>query len=446
VKTQNTTQRSISFIREPLLIGSLPSYNNDRLGFYQRVVRECGNLGGFHLGPLPIVLVSGADEVQHILIDQHEAFRLCSQVQDAFWPLTGKGLLTSEGELHRQQRKLMAPSFQPRHIMKHADTIVMAGEQVQQSWQDGTIIDIGQTMTHVTMRIIGKVLFDANLSDADELGRSLATVLEWINKALFLPLPRLFWVVAPRSTKRALATLKKSIQSRIDERHVTHSMHQDLLALLLGAEDEEGKGMNDRQALDESLTLFFAGHETTATALTWAWYLLATYPNVYRRLQEEVDNVLQGRTPTYNDLPHLPYSLQVFKESLRLYPSIHAIIRFAGKHDRIGAYSIPRGSTILISPYAVHRRSEYYPEPEKFDPERFAPENEKLRPRYAYVPFGAGPRICIGNHFATMEGHLMLATLAQRVTFGLVTNHIDPDPKITIRSKQKIQMVVQRRN
>jgi len=204
-----------------------------------------------------------------------------------------------------------------------------------------------------------------------------------------------------------------------------------------------------RSLRDEALTLFGAGHETTATVLTWAWYLLATHPDSYQKLLQEVDTVLQGRTPTYANLAHLPYSLQVFKEALRMYPPAYAMARVALHDLEIDGYPVRERQTVVIPMYAIHRRPDYYPNPEVFRPERFASENEKALPRYAYMPFGAGPRICIGNHFAMMEGHLLLATLAQRVSFELLPGqHIEPDPTktITIRPKYGIKMVVRRRS
>ena len=207
--------------------------------------------------------------------------------------------------------------------------------------------------------------------------------------------------------------------------------------------------MSYQQAIDEALTLFGAGHETTATALAWVWYLLALHPAVYKKVQEEVDTVLQGRTPTYADLTRLPYCLQVFKETMRLYPPAYIISRAPLRDVSIDGYSVHKGrDIILVSPYTIHRRPDYFPTPEEFDPERFTPENEKKLARYAYLPFGAGPRVCIGNHFAMMEGHLLLATLAQHVEFELVPDQlIEPDPlkTVTIRPRNGVNMVVHRR-
>jgi cytochrome P450 len=231
----------------------------------------------------------------------------------------------------------------------------------------------------------------------------------------------------------------------IDERRTSNEEKNDFLSILLNTRGEDGSRMSDQQVMDEAVTLFGAGHETTATALTWAWYLLTQNPAVYSRLQQEVDTVLQGRSPTYADLANLPYALQVFKETMRFYPPAYAISRVALHDIDLDGYVVRKNQTVGVCPYTMHRRSDYFPDPERFDPERFTPENEKRLPRYAYFPFGAGPRICIGNHFAMMEGHLLLATLVQRVTFELVPGQrIVPDPNktITLRPKYAMKMVV----
>jgi cytochrome P450 len=240
------------------------------------------------------------------------------------------------------------------------------------------------------------------------------------------------------------------MQRMIDERRRSSESAElnDFLSILLRARDEEGDRMSDQQIMDECITLFGTGHETTASALSWSWYLLCQHPEVYRRLQQEVDEVLQGRTPTYADLAHLPYCLQVFKETLRMYPPGATIMREALEDLEIGGYLVPQGSLVLISPYTIHRIPEYFPDPEKFDPDRFTAEREKTLPRYAYFPFGAGPRICIGNHFAMMEGQLLLATLAQRVTFTLIPDQtIKPDPvhNLLLRPGGQVNVLVKRR-
>jgi len=242
--------------------------------------------------------------------------------------------------------------------------------------------------------------------------------------------------------------LRTRIQRFIDERRNSPVERNDFLSILLQARDEDGEPMSNEQVMAECLTLFGAGHETTATALSWTWYLLCQHPERYQKVQQEVDSVLQGHTPTYADLARLPYCLQVFKEALRLYPPAYAFSRRALRDVEIDGYQVPKGSVVLLAPYTLHRREEYFPEPEQFDPGRFTPEREKQLPRYAFMPFGAGPRICIGLYFAMMEGHLLLATIAQRASFSLVPGQtIEPDPvhHLALRPAGVVHVTVKKR-
>jgi len=451
--TQTTIQpaKPIPSIKELPIIGSIPAYNKDRLEVFTRVVRECGDVGMFHFGPFPIIMFNSPKFVHSILVEHTYDFDKGVTMHNAFEPLIGKGLFISEGAFHRQQRKLMAPSFQPKQIQSYADTMVQYGKRLQETWQDEEVVDIGREMTHVTMSIVGKVLFDADVfTEADELGAAMTALLERANYALshLFPIPLSWPTSRNKRVKRAIALLRKRLQQMIDERRASNEEKNDFLSILLNTRGEDGSRMSDQQVMDEAVTLFGAGHETTATALTWAWYLLTQNPDVYSRLQQEVDTVLQGRSPTYADLTNLPYALQVFKETMRLYPPAYAISRVALHDIDLDGYYVRKNQTVGVCSYTMHRRPDYFPDPERFDPERFTPENEKRLPRYAYFPFGAGPRICIGNHFAMMEGHLLLATLAQRVTFELVPGQrIVPDPNktITLRPKYAMKMVVRRR-
>ena len=420
--TQITTPKSIPFIHEWPLIGSIPAFmTRERLEFVLRVAQQ-GDVYGFHMGPIPMVLFSKAEHVQSILVDHAHDFSKGRLLQKA---IGGNGLFMSEGEFHHKQRKLMAPFFQPRHIASYADTIVAYAKRTQQTWLDGTVIDLNQQMIALTMSVIGKVIFDADIFDeTDELaaavGITMANATQKLS-SLFTPPPS--WPTPRnRRIRKAEQTIRTRIQRMIDEQrtNTVTAEHNDMLSILLNARDENGEAMSDEQLMDECLTLFAAGHETTAAALSWTWYFLCQHPEAYQKLQQEVDTVLQGRTPTYADLASLPYCLQVFKEALRLYPPAAGIVREALHDLIIDDYMIPKGYAILVSPHVMHHKAEYFPDPETFDPERFAPEREKQMPRNAYIPFGAGPRICIGNHFALMEGQLLIATLAQHVRFSLV--------------------------
>ncbi len=436
--------------RGAVLLGHFPEYQRDRLALLKRMA-AAGDVVALHFGPFTGILFNRPEHIQSILVEHAYDFDKGEAIHNTFRPVLGDGIFSSEGNFHRRQRKLMAPPFQPRHIASYADIMGYYGEQIQQRWRDGSVVDIGHQMTQLTMSIIGKALFDADVfTEADELGAAMGTALEYAAYSL----SRLFIVPyswpLPRNqrTHRAIRVLRSAIQVFINERRANPDERNDFLSILLKARDDEGQPMSDDQLMAECLTLFGAGHETTATALTWTWYLLGQHPEIYQRLQQEVDSVLQGRTPTYADLANLSYCLQVFKEALRIYPPAYATSRRALCDLRIDGYAVAKNQLALIAPYTLHRRPEYFPEPEKFDPERFTPEREKQLPRHAYLPFGAGPRVCIGNHFAMMEGHLLLATLAQRVSFSLVSAQPaipDPAHHLTLRPRDPLYVTVRRR-
>lgn len=441
--------KPIPNVEEMPVLGSMQAYNRDRLGFLMGLTRTYGDVARFHFGPFPILLFNTPSLVHSVLVEHARDFDTGAVRRNAFGPVVGQGLFTSEGDLHRRQRKAMAPVFQPRHIKMYADTMVTYGERAQAEWRDGAVVDINQEMIHITMSIIGKVLFDADVfTEADELGAAVSTAIDHITYVFshVVPVPLGWPIPRHQRTRRALAFLKARIAEMIDERRRSSLERDDFLSILLRTRDEDGNPMSDQQVHDEAVTLFGAGHETTATALTWAWYLLASHPDAYQRMRAEVDGALQGRSPTYDDLLRLPYTLQVFKETLRLYTPAYILARVALHDVDIEGYSVPKGSTVFMSPFTIHRLPEYFPDPEHFEPDRFTPEYEARLPRYAYVPFGAGPRICIGNHFALMEGQLLLAALAQRVTFDLVPGqHVAIEPKVSTRPRGDIKMVVRRR-
>jgi cytochrome P450 len=448
VQTETKPAKRVSSIREWPLVGSLPAFmRKDSQNFFLRVA-QTGDVCRFHVGPVPIILFNRAEYVQSILVEHGYDLSKGRLVHKAFG---GNGLFVSEGEFHRHQRKLIAPVFQPRQIASYADTIAGYGERLQQEWGDGAVIDLNQEMIGLTMSVIGKVLFDADVfNETDELGAAMAVVFEYtVHKISSLFTTPLSWPTQRnRRMREALRVEEERVQRMIDERRKSKIERNDFLSILLKARDEDGTTMSDAQLMDECLTLFSAGHETTAAALAWSWYFLCEHRDVYKKVREEVDRVLQGRAPGYDDLARLPYCLQVFKETLRLYPPAGAILREALQDMEIDGYRVPKGCGVFVSPYTLHRRAEYFPDPETFEPERFAPEREKRLPRYAYIPFGAGPRICIGNYFALMEGQLLIATLAQRVTFALLPGQtIEPDTlhNLALRPGGKVEVRVERR-
>jgi cytochrome P450 len=430
------------------ILGNLVEYNQNRLALYQRVVHGGGEAGAgrFRFGPLNIIVFSRAEEVGATLSGDQN-FGISKLIQKAFVPLAQNGLLTSEGEFHRHQRKLMAPPLQPRHVANYTELMAQHGEQWQAQLKEGELIDLFEQMAKLTLSIVIRVLFGTTTIEANtvEMVKALHTVINCVNIRLSSPV-LLFSTMLPsyRQAKKASALLRAQMSQMIQARRL-QSFDTDLLALLLRARGENEEVLTEEQVMDEILTLAFAGHETVASALAWTWYLLCQHPEIYKRLQQEVDTVLQGKTPTYTNLVHLPYCLQVLKESLRIYPPIHAIVRYAKQATVVGEFDVQRGDTIIISPYATHHRPDYFPEPEQFKPDRFTIEQEKSLPRFAYIPFGSGPRICVGQHFALLEGQLLLATLAQRVSFTLHPNaRVIVSPKVTLQPSH-LPVIVQRR-
>ncbi len=344
-QTADKETRTIPNIIEPPLVGSLPEHTRDRLNLYLRIAQTCGDVGSFHFGPFRVILFNTSEYAHSIFVQHAYDFDKGAAIHNTFRPITGDGIFSSEGELHRRQRKIMAPSFQPKHIISYADTMTHYSEQIQQEWSEYLTIDVAHEMTQLTMSIIGKVLFDADVfTEAEGLGAAMATVLEHASHSLsqLLPIPLDWPTPRNRKTRQAIAFLRERIQKLIEERRADSQERNDFLSILLHAKDEDGGSMSDEQIINESLTLFGAGHETTATALTWTWYLLTMHPDIYKNVQQEVDTVLQGRTPTYADLANLPYCLKVFKETLRLYPPAYAISRTALQDVDIDGYTVHR--------------------------------------------------------------------------------------------------------
>jgi len=433
-------------------IGVLRVLFGDRLTMLQRFAEAAGPVGSIRFGTRNIVLVNAPNLVHEVLVTRADAFHKGPALSIYSRPLLGNGLLTSEDDFHRRQRGLVAPAFAHRRITGYADGMAHAAERLQANWKNGEILDVAHEMTRLTLGIVGKTLFDADvLGEADDVGRALTITMRYLVDVIRAPLRLPFAWIPPwkRDVKVALARLDATIYGLIEARRQSGEDTGDLLSLLLLTRDEENgnAAMDPKQVRDEAMTLFLAGHETTANALAWTWYLLARHPEIYARVQEEADTVLAGRAPTFDDLARLPYTLQVLKEVMRLYPPAYALARQAMQDVVIGGFQVTRGAIVLLSPYLLHHDPVLFPDPETFDPDRFTPDAEGARPRHAYLPFGGGPRVCIGAAFALMEGHLVLATLAQRVTFTLAEPRkiIEPESLITLRPKGGVPVVVQRR-
>lgn len=431
--------------------GELFRFRRDPLGFVTEAQRRYGDIAGWRFGPRPVFLLSHPDHVREVLVTRHRNFIKSYALQRAR-VLLGQGLLTSEGEFHLRQRRLSQPAFHRERIAGYGQTMADRAVATADRWEDGTTIDMARAMNRLTLAIVGKTLFDAEIDrEADEIGAALTDALvlferitipfsEWLDR---LPLP------STRRFHRARARLDDTILRIIAEHRRSGRDHGDLLSMLLLAQDTEGDGggMTDAQLRDEALTIFLAGHETTANALTWAWYLLSENPAAEQRLHSELDDVLDGRPPTPADLPRLPYTRGVFAEAMRLFPPAWVIGRQPIESFELGGFTLPAGSIVMMSPWLIQRDERFFPEPLRFAPERWTPEAEAERHRFAYFPFGAGPRKCIGEGFAWMEGTLLIAALAQQWRMRLVPGHpVDPFPLITLRPRHGMRMRLERRD
>jgi cytochrome P450 len=428
----------------------LLALRRDPIGFLTKLARDYGDIAHFNIGSQQVFLLNHPDYIHDVLVTHHKKFIKGRGLQMAK-RLLGEGLLTSEGEFHRRQRRLAQPAFHRQRIAGYGATMVAYGLRLQERWHEGETLDMAQEMMRLTLAIAGKTLFDADVeAEANEIGQALTSAME-LFRTVTLPFAELLEKLPlpmTRRFRRAKARLDATIYRIINERRSSGEDRGDLLSMLLLQQDVEGDGgsMSDEQLRDEVMTIFLAGHETTANALTWTWYLLSQHPEVEAKLHAEIDTVLAGRLPTAEDVPKLRYTEMVLAEAMRLYPPAWVMGRRALEDYQIGHYLAPAGSILLMSQYLMHHDERYYPEPFRFDPERWEPEAKATRPPFAYFPFGGGPRRCIGEGFAWMEGVLLLATLAGRWRMRLAPGHrVELQPLITLRPKYGMQMRLEQR-
>jgi len=434
----------------------VPALNALRMGrspltFLTELRDRYGDIARVPLGSETLYLFSHPDLVRDVLVTNHRNFHKGRGLERAKI-LLGEGLLTSEGDFHLRQRRLAQPAFHRQRVAAYGTTMATYAASRRDRWQSGATIDAHHEMMALTLAIVGKTLFDADVEhEAAEIGAALATTFESFSFGFFLPFGELLERLPLPATlrfRKARARLDATIYRLIEERRRTGGDRGDLLSMLLLAQDTEGDGggMTDLQLRDEAMTIFLAGHETTANALTWTWYLLSQHPAVEARLHAEIDSALGGRLPTADDLALLPYTRMVLAESMRLYPPAWLVGRRALGPFESNGYMIPGRSIILVSQYVMHRDARWFPDPERFDPERFTPERQAERPKFAYFPFGGGPRVCIGEQFAWMEGIIALATIAQHWKLRLVPGHpVALQPIVTLRPKHGIHMTVEAR-
>lgn len=431
--------------------GNTIDFAKDPLGFLTQCGRDYGDIVPLRFGLTKGCFLAQPESIETVL-QEREIFTKNTPAWNVLKSLLGNGLLTSEGEFWRRQRRLVQPVFYQQRIATYGKTMVAYTKHQIQEWQSGELLDIHQAMTRLTFNIVTKTLFNVDLSgtEAKTIAETLDVMMQWFSarrKQAFLPLAWLPTAIN-RRYQQALKVMDQKIYHLIQQRRSSNLDSGDLLSMLIAVRDEtDGSQMTDRQLRDELVTLIMAGHETTANALSWAWMLLSQTPDVEAKLVQELQTVLAGRSPTVADLPQLSYAQQIIKEAMRLYPPVYSIGRSASREYNLDGYQLPTGCVIVFSPWVMHRHPKYFTEPEQFRPDRWASDLEKQLPKCAYFPFGDGPRICIGKNFAMMEAVLLLATIAQKFQITLVSDQpIVPLPSITLRPQNGINVRVTKRN
>jgi cytochrome P450 len=399
----------------PLRLRGLPLFGNlwelrrDPAALLRRVLAECGDVGAFTIGPRAVTVVASAELAREVLVDDADSYEKGPVVRTFSRPILGDGLISVENARHRENRRVVAPAFGPKALVRYGAIMSELAEETVSSWEEGATIDVGEEMNRFALRVVGRTLFSVDLGrEQPELSEAIAIVQRWVTAQIKRPVP----LPLGKRVRDAIARLDASIARLIAERR--SGGPDDLLAALVQA------GLDDRRIRDEAMTLFLAGHETSASALTWSLDLLMRHPEHWSSPPE-----------------------QVFSETLRLYPSVHSLGRQASRPVRLGSFRLPRGAIVIVSPYLMHRREAYFPRPESFDPRRFL---EPSFPKFSYLPFGAGPRACLGGQFATMEATTLLSTVSRSV----VLTNMDPSPNeiemlVTLRPRRAIRARVERR-
>ena len=439
--------------RGHFLFGHLAPFRRDRLEFMTRCARDYGDIVPLRLLGHPVILLSRPDLIEQVLVHHTKHFIKHAGLR-LYKPILGNGLVTSEGDFWRRQRKLSAPAFQGSRMPAYAKEMVESAERMCVQWEsdlrrDGAHPrDVNVDMMRLTLEIACRTLFGADACpDPEVVGRAMEDGLEGIAARFRAAVPLPSWLPTRANLRlgRSMRALHAVVQGMIDARAAAadQSAGDDLLSMLLAARDEDGSAMTPAQLLDEVLTLFLAGHETTALALSYSLYLLAGHPEAQSELRDELSRVLTGRLPDYADLPKLPYTRNVVTESMRLYPPADFLGREAVEDCTVAGIPVKKGTNLFMSQWVMHRDGRFFPDPLKFDPGRWTPEFERSLPRFAYFPFGGGPRYCIGQTFAAVEAALVLATVCQRFSFAPdSTFRLELNPGITLRPRAGVRVVV----
>lgn len=433
------------------IFGNLKDFQKNPPEYIRQVTKEYGNISAIDLAGFLCVIVNEPDVIKDIMMTNQKQF-VKAHAFRIFKSLLGEGLLTSEGEFHKRQKRLAQPAFFKQRIGTYAPTMVSYADKFQNQWSDGGTIDLHVEMTNVTLGVVAKTLFNTEVGteQSREVAETITAALgifdevlaspfaDFILKIPFLPITIRF--------KKAVKRLDKIIYHIIEEHRKVGTDQGDFISMMMLAKDEEGTGsMSNKQLRDEAITIFLAGHETTANALCWTFYLLSKNPDKRKKFLEEIDRVLQGRKPTVEDIPKLEYTLMVFSEALRMYPPVWWTGRENLEEYKIGDYSFKKGTIFVISQYAMHHDERFYTDPYVFRPERWLQEEADTRPKFAFFPFGAGIRMCIGNQFAEQEAILVLASISQKWILNSVEDKEVQSTMLTLRPKDGMNMKLESR-
>lgn len=435
--------------RRHWLLGDLPDFQRDMLGLYAEASR-LGDVATVRFMWVDTFLISHPDLIKHILQDHNRNYVRNAFLIDTLKPVNGLNLFTADGDSWLSRRRLMQPAFHRQRIAAFGPVIVGSARAMLDRWGDRSTLAIEQEMMAVTLQVAGRALFSRDLlGESDQLGEAFSTISEYVNYRFRTPFaPPEWWPNQHnRALRAAMEVHDRVIYSLIRERRALREQPGDLLGMLIDARDaDSGQGMTDDELRREISVMMFAGHETTAVTLTWALYLLSHNLEARQRLEDEVDTALEGRDPTIEDLPKLAFTRRVVDETLRLYPPAWGVARQSVAADTLGGFRLPAGSGLTLFTYGIHRDPRFWPDPERFDPDRFLPERSENRPAFAYLPFGGGPRLCIGNSLALTEATLILAMITQRFRLTLTPGHpVRPQPIFTLHTSHGLPMLPERR-
>ena len=428
-------------------VGNALEFMRAPLRFLRSTCDKYGDVVDVALGPMEATLVSHPDLVEDVLVTRNRLWQKDMFLHSALEPVLGEGLLSSEGDFWRRQRRLAQPAFHRDRIASYATIMVEHATRLAERWRDGDVRNVHEDMMRLTLEIVAESLFGARVGDrAKEVGEAIHAILVLLADPLEIFFPFVKRLPTPRRVRfrRAIEKLDGIVYGVIEQRERSGAEADDLLSMLLAARDEDGSRMSERQLRDECMTLFLAGHETTAITLSWTWYLLARHPAIERELAAELESVLGDRKPTLEDLPKLGLASRVVHESLRLYPPAWSIGREAREDLDLGDYRFRKGQQAWFCPWSIQRDPRWFDAPDAFRPDRWKGDLAKTLPRYAYFPFGGGPRLCIGQAFAQMEAVLILAVLARRFRVEVIGDPL-PSPSVTLRPKGGVRARLRRR-